>query len=61
MTIGQDDHLTTNLIENFGLSYNSIRNILTYFMGMEESAIKSAYKFGENLGFAFFYILYPGA
>ena len=53
--------LRTNLIDNFGLAYNSIRDLITYFQRMEESNIKSAQDFGKAFGFVFFYLLYPGA
>lgn len=53
--------LTTNLIENFGLAYNGFRDILTYFLGLEESNIDGGLQFGKSLGYIFFYILYPGA
>jgi hypothetical protein len=53
--------LRTNLIDNFGLSYNAFRDLLTYFMGEEDSAIKEPFDFGAAIGFTFFFLLYPGA
>jgi hypothetical protein len=53
--------LRVNLIDNFGLAYNSIRDLITYFQKMEESNIKSSLDFGKAIGFVFFYLLYPGA
>lgn len=48
----------TNIIYNFGLAYNAIKNMILYFLGAPRPGDDTPYSVGYNLGSIFFYMLF---
>lgn len=49
--------LGTNIIYNFGLMYNSIKNAVVFFLGYPRPGVETTYDVGFELGSVFFYFL----
>lgn len=50
--------LYTNVIYNFGLVYNAIKNVVLYFLGVPRPGNDTPYAVGYNLGSSIFYLLF---
>jgi len=48
----------TNIIYNFGLVYDSVKNMVLYFLGAPRPNHDTPYDVGYNLGSSFYYILF---
>lgn len=49
-------YLLTNLIYNFGLMYNSVKDVIVFFQGSQFSGAKTAHDAGYELGSLLYYI-----
>ena len=48
----------TNIIYNFGLVYDAIKNMALYFLGVPRPGNDKPYDVGYNLGASIFYLLF---
>jgi hypothetical protein len=48
----------TNVIYNFGLVYDAIKNMMLYFLGAPRPSNDSPYSVGYNFGSVFYYLLF---